>query len=335
MSATSNPNTPAPNAAPAPTPTPPYAPNPTDYTYTWGQISAGPQAIAFKAVMQLATLLTQIMDMYNQQAATQLNVQSQAALSASQATVQAAKEQSYETMCQAGSSFASAAVAVGGMAHTSMGTDTTKLDAATDNQKGLSDLQTSFTKVKLANPSDLSVSAGAVPPVRPPLPELTPDVQARMVQLKSGGESLVTAAKSQDPLDPSNPSKGTVIEAALAHMAQNGELDDFSKKLTSAQDNNAKAINDWHTATQTLQSQISMNQSLVNGLVSAGTQGGSAYCQQQAGQEQAVATLDNSNAQQAGSMASTSQGLISKFYDEELQAYSMLQQVAASATTRG
>lgn len=343
MSATNSP-TPAPAPNTAPIPTPPYAPNPTDYTYNWGQISAGPQAIAFKAVMQLAGLLTQIMDMYNKQASTQLNVQSQAALAGATATITAAQQQSYQTIAEAANSFASATVSAGGMVGSRIGTEYKTLNEATENKAGLDKLQASFTKVKIAAPAGGSV--GTMNPATPPRPEVAPGaahptqrVNERIAQLISGGPSLVTAAKTIGTADDyqvkGDSSSGSLTETALKHMSQNGQLDQFSEKLTSAQDANAKEINNWHTAQQTLQGKIQMGQSMANGLCSAITQGVSANYQQKAGQEQATATLANNNAQQAGSMASTSQGLISKFYDEELQAYSMLQQIAATATVRG
>lgn len=304
-------------------PTPPTPVNNQNNGYNWGQITAGPAAIAFTAVMQLASLMTKAMDMYNQQAVNQYQIQSLTATAAAKATTNAGKQQAAATMCEALNSFVGAGVSGLGLGAQSLASKPKILEAANENKAGLDNLQNSLAKARLANP--MNGEAGTM------TAHTDPKVQQRINELTSDAGTVTKVSKDTDLFDPTDSPKGTLNDLALAHMAQTGQLDKFSETFTKAQDINSREINDWYSAQENTNTKIDMYKGMVNGLTGAASQTGSSYFQVESSKNNAAATIQNSISQQQGSMASTSAGVIGKLYDEELQAYQLLQQMAASA----
>jgi len=315
----SNTNIPASPANTAPTPPTPV--NNQNTPYVWGQITAGPAAIAFTAVMQLASLLTKAMEMYNQQAQLQFSIQMTAAKCGANATQAAARDQAVGTFCEAANSLASAGFSAAGLGYQSMSYNKPALEEAQENQAGLNKLQTSLAKARTESTNG---SVGT-------MPENTNEaVQRRIEELNSDAGTVTAASKKTDFVN-DDESQGTITDAALKHMAQNGQLESFTETLTTAQENNSRAINDWHSNLQSVNTKIDLYKGMATGGTGAISGAVSGAYQIQGGIDNSNATMLNSFAQQAGQMASTSQGTISKLYDEELQAYQMLQQMAASA----
>lgn len=288
-------------------------------TGQWGQITAGPQAIAYKSILQIIYTLETIQQMYQKQAADQAKASGLAAKASAEATRAAAKFQANQTYCEMGQSFAGAAVSIGGIGATwyktkDLDTQMTTLETQNRNIGILQD------KLK-ANPT-ASISAGQQSPTN-----IDSAIRDRIQELLTPGADYAAFKKT--------PAEGDDInEKALAHMSAE-ELGEFKENLRLAYDSHSKLINNNHTQQQTAQSKVQMYQGIASGAVNGAFQAGQATCQTNQGTQQAASAITNNIAQQSSNMFSTNQGFIGKFYDEAMQSLSMLQQLAAAASVRG
>lgn len=315
---------PLPKTAPTPPPAPSTGPSP----YNWGQITAGPAAVAFPAIMKLMEVMTELMIMYQQQNATQVAVQAAAAKAGAACTIAAANDQASQTFMQAGTEFASVGTSLLQMKMTSSfsAPSNAKLETASENNSAL----TSFAKsYQTSKPATIEVGEGT-----PPLPPKTPLVEARMQELKTANQdSVLEIAKKGTETVTGNPGDQNLNEAALAHLQAEypDEFKALNEKISRTQDDVSRAINNANIGLQSAQNTSQMITTAINGAVSGALTAGQTHFQKDQGVQQAAASLAQSNAQTAGTMASNSQGFIGQFYQEEMQALQMLQQLSANS----
>lgn len=305
----------------APTPTPSTGPSP----YNWGQITGGPQAVAFPAIVKLMEVMTELMNMYQYQNETQVRAQNTLALNSAQATIGAANAQASATFMQASTEFSGVGTSLLQMGLTSKFAASSQTELATAS-KTTSSLTAFEDAYKAATPATGSVGMAPAPAAATPP---SPEVEARITALRAGNSSIKAIA--EEDARPGSTSAGHT-RAALAHMKAHysEEFNNIAPKLSRAQDTASRAVNDANIGLQSGQNKAQMWTSAINNGVNGSLTAGQTYFQKDQGNRQAVSSLDQSLSQSSGSMASNSQGFIGQFYQEEMQALQMLQQLSAN-----
>jgi hypothetical protein len=276
--------------------------------------------------MKLMEVMTELMNMYQEQNEYQAQAQSKIAQAAAAFTEASAWDQAQQTVCQGATELASAGMSFvqAGLTTKYSASSQDSLKTAGNNEAALNKFETMY---KTAQPAQAEAGMGTTPAARAADETL---VANRINDLNSGQKSLLEAAR--DGANDTTSTGKNVTEAALAQMkAKNSEaFDQLSQNLNKAQEGVSRDINNAHIGLQTAQTKAQMWTTAANSTIGAGMSAGQAYFQKDAGVQQGNASMAQSSAQIAATMASNSRELIGQFYQEEIQALQMLQQLAAT-----
>jgi hypothetical protein len=284
----------------------------------WGQINGGPQAMAYKAIMTIMSMMNQVMSMYQNQVEKQAEINCTAAQAAADATVSAAKLQAYATSCDAANSFATAVVglASAGLSFSqTRGIENEIKNAQTENEnlttwsKDFDSLPKSTQEVGAEDSSETSQ-----------------DVINRQKDLTRDQHSLAKALENKDEAETTKVAYSRMSDKEVAELKENMRL---------AQKANSEKQNNLYSKYSSTQQKISMYENIANGFIGGACKTPSAVYSNAAGEKQAEATLTKTISDQASSMLSNSTNNISKAYDEEMQVLQMLASLASAASVRG
>lgn len=316
-------NTPSTPIAPSAAPTPSY--NPQSSASGWGQISAGPQAFAFPAMMYLMSVLNELMDFYNEQNIVEMKVQSEMATASSTATKSAAEQQAYATIADAANSFAGAAVSGIGAGLT--------VRAQTESSAAMTDESTFQGNLKGFDEAIASRATNGASLVSStnPFGGGKSGYEAEINALTKGTFSKANLADTYDVKDNPWRSEGFMSKAksGIAYMSDE-EFAAFKAQYDEKMQNSIKAENTASNMYQSIASKAQMYETLANNVVGTAAKGLQSSFQMNQGQDQAVSSLANTTSQMAGGVSSNALQQLEKEYDEEMQALSLLQQIAAS-----
>ncbi|NDD58247.1 MAG: hypothetical protein EBZ47_03210 [Chlamydiae bacterium] len=318
--------------------------NPTSYTsssentgFSWGQVSSGPQAYARAAMSELLEVLVELMNLYNQQCGVEADANAQCAKANAQLTKDAANDRANQTYCQMGMSFASAGIsAIGiGVSYGGYKGIKTEINETQMEQENLSGLNEHYKDAKNKGPGQNGTDETSSMD-----DELTREaIQNRKNELLSGDRSLTEAAKKkQEDIDVTDEHGTTTSKnlnkAAIEDMSPE-ELREFDTKLSAAQENASRSLNNSYTKYQTQQTTVKMYQELTTSIANGTAQAFQAKYQVDEGNDQAIAALASNNADTAKNLAQTMQGNVSKIQEEIMQALNYQVQSAASNNVRG
>jgi hypothetical protein len=288
----------------------------------FGQVSAGPAAIAMMALYQAMSVYEQLMVLEQKQTLTEIDVAGVSACAAKDAAIDAANAQADATRTQAIGSFVNAGVTGLQMGATAYGTagkydEAAKFGAEVSEYEG--NRTTLLAKMNGEGTADVTVGEGE---------ERDPDMQQRINSLTTKGR---LQAGDYDESAPKGKSDAT--EEAVAHMTPEERqqfLETLNEKQSTASRNQNNAFSELQVASQKWQNIGSIVNNGTNGITGCVQ----AQYQQNQGAAQGAQSLASTNSQMAQNMLSnTSQG-IGKFYDMQLQDLQLLQQIAANSQVR-
>ncbi len=315
--------------------------NPTSYTsssentgFSWGQVSSGPQAYARAAMSELLEVLVELMNLYNKQCGMEAVANAQTAESNARLTQEAANDRANQTYCQMGMSFASAGISVVGIGYSMGGYQgiKTEINATQVEQENLSGLNEHYKDAKNKGPGQNSTRSE-------PMNEGPHQaIQNRKNELLSGNRSLTEAAKKKEEIiyvdDHDTTTPKNLNQAAIEEMSPE-ELREFDTKLSAAQENASRSLNNSYTKYQTQQTTVKMYQELATSVANGTAQAFQAKYQLDEGNDQAKASMASNNVDMAKNLAQTMQGNVSKIQEEIMQALNYQVQSAASNNVRG
>ncbi len=289
-------------------------------TGSFEQVQTGAGGVASCYLNQIMSLYSQLMDLSMHQTQDELKAAGSASQAASQAAIASADAQSAATVCQAAGYGVSAGMDLVSLAGTFQQTKSSVDEIGQYNKEAET---FGANRQALLKAPDVDTTIAATPT----------DPAAQQAQ---AAQQATIANNKQELIRNGKLSSGTPsdTENAIAHMNEQ-ERDQFLETLNTKEKVASNRASDAQSRLQEKLQKLRSGTELAKQAGNSLTTGLQSRQQTKQGEAQARQTVSNTTASLAQGMASSKESMVGKYYDQELQALQMYQQVAANSQVRG
>ena len=294
--------------------------------FQWGQSGSGSTSLAYGCIMEVMALMTQIQSMNAQQAGNSVTVAGEAARNSYNSNMTAAEKNQEATRLDAASSFISGGLGLVGVAANSAMTSDSNLKLS-EQGKESTELNSLSGQLSERKAKDPDLIAGSTPEAAEATrkDKMSPQAYNRVKELTTSPTEVRSSATEN---------QRAVNKEAIANMTDS-EVKEFSEKLTVAQENNSRDINNAYSHITSTHNSVDAWKGIVTSTSTGIIDIFKGQDTQAASQAQAMGQLESSQSQQMYAMYNNQAGQMTQNGQKGLEALQLLAQLAQASSFRG